>query len=153
MSFCAFSANVDGSEAPSSLVRSSFLPSTPPEALIWLTAMTIASLMGTSLIAVEPDSEFTAPTLIVGPVVLTHERAGPVAVSVARLPHAVSASTATESVNNRMRFLIGYLLKSCRRLPLFPGSVVEHSSRKRLGYRLIALRLGDEFSRWVVIRW
>ena len=62
MSFSAFVANVEGSEAPSSSTYTIFLPRTPPEAFISSIARTSASLTDFSLIAIEPVSEWSSPT-------------------------------------------------------------------------------------------
>ena len=63
ISFCAFSAKVGQSEAPSSTTGSSFLPSTPPAALISSIASSSASRTVTSLIAIVPLSECRMPDL------------------------------------------------------------------------------------------
>lgn len=57
MSLVAFSAKVGQSDAPSSTTGSSFLPSTPPAALISSIASSSASLTVTSLMAIVPLSE------------------------------------------------------------------------------------------------
>src|SRR5215470_5876245 len=67
ISFCAFSANVGQSEAPSSTTGSSFLPSTPPAALTSSMASSSAFLTVTSLIAIVPLNECRIPTLMVSP--------------------------------------------------------------------------------------
>ena len=67
MSFCAFSANVGQSEAPSSTTGLSCLPSTPPAALISSIASSSASRTETSEIAIVPLSECRMPTGIVSP--------------------------------------------------------------------------------------
>src|SRR5215468_5122466 len=67
ISFCAFSANVGQSEAPSSTTGSSFLPSTSPAALTSSMASSSASLTVTSLIAMVPLNECRMPTLMVSP--------------------------------------------------------------------------------------
>lgn len=67
ISFCAFSANVGQSDAPSSITGSSCLPSTPPAALICSIASISASFTDTSLIAIVPLSEWRMPTLILSP--------------------------------------------------------------------------------------
>src|SRR5262249_39258466 len=67
MSFWAFSAKVGQSEAPSSTIGSSLLPSTPPEALISSIAISSAFFTVTSLMAIVPLSECRTPTLMVLP--------------------------------------------------------------------------------------
>src|SRR5690606_2022151 len=62
MSFCAFSANVSQSEAPSSITGWICLPRTPPLALISSIASSVASRTVTSLIAMVPLSECKIPT-------------------------------------------------------------------------------------------
>ena len=78
MSFSAFSAKVVGSDAPSSVITSSCLPSTPPAALISSTAIASESLTVFSLMAMVPDSEFRKPILTESPLVST-QLAAPVA--------------------------------------------------------------------------
>src|SRR4051794_40568942 len=68
ISFCAFSANVGQSDAPSSTTGTTFLPMTPPAALISSIAMSSEFLTVTSLMAIVPDSECRMPTLISPPV-------------------------------------------------------------------------------------
>src|SRR5712691_10015772 len=63
ISFLACSAKVGQSEAPSSMIGSIFLPSTPPLALISSIAISSASLTEVSLIDIVPISEWSTPTL------------------------------------------------------------------------------------------
>jgi hypothetical protein len=65
MSFCAFSAKVGQSDAPSSTTGSIFLPSRPPAWLISSMASSSASRTVTSLMAIVPLSECRMPTFIV----------------------------------------------------------------------------------------
>ncbi len=66
-SFVAFSEKVALEEAPSSTTATSFLPRTPPAALISSMARTSASRTEVSEIAMVPESEWRMPTLIVSP--------------------------------------------------------------------------------------
>ena len=61
----AFSANSGQLEAGSTTTGSSFLPSTPPLALISSMAISTVSLSTVSEIAIVPDSECSTPTLMV----------------------------------------------------------------------------------------
>src|SRR5882757_5530286 len=67
MSFCAFSAKVGQSEAPSSITGWICLPRIPPLALIWSIASSSAFLTVTSLMAMVPDSDCRMPTLTLSP--------------------------------------------------------------------------------------
>src|ERR1700687_1527657 len=86
ISFCAFSANSVGSEAASSPISWICLPSTPPCAVICSTAKAMASRTVTSDSAIVHDSEFSDPTLIVGPEVSTHDCVFAASVLLALLP-------------------------------------------------------------------
>lgn len=90
MSFWAFSANTAGSDAPSSATSWICLPITPPSALICSTARSMALRTVTSEIAMVPDNEFSAPTLIVSPEVSTQDSAFAAPSSPARLPQPAS---------------------------------------------------------------
>src|SRR5215210_3394133 len=70
MSFCAFSAKVGQSEAPSSTTGTSFFPRTPPAALISSMAISSEFFTVTSLMAIVPLNEWRMPTLIVSPLIL-----------------------------------------------------------------------------------
>lgn len=94
ISFSAFSAKTVGSDAPSSPTSWICLPSTPPSALICSTARSIAFRTVTSEIAMVPDSEFKAPTLMVSPEVSTHDSAFAESVSLALLPQPASSRLA-----------------------------------------------------------
>src|SRR5712672_3708179 len=65
ISWRAFSANSGQFDAGSTTTGSSFLPSTPPLALISSIAISVTSLSTVSLIAIVPDSECRTPTLMV----------------------------------------------------------------------------------------
>src|SRR5471030_1382979 len=65
MSWRAFSANNGQLEAGSMTTASSFLPKTPPLALISSMAISVTSFNTVSLIAIVPDNECSTPTLIV----------------------------------------------------------------------------------------
>ena len=65
MSWRAFSANSGQLEAGSTTTGSSFLPITPPLALISSIVISATSFSTVSLIAIVPDSECSTPTLIV----------------------------------------------------------------------------------------
>ena len=65
ISWRAFSANSGQFEAGSTTTGSSFLPSTPPLALISSMAISTVSLSTVSEIAIVPDSECSTPTLMV----------------------------------------------------------------------------------------
>src|SRR5690606_24176478 len=67
MSFCAFSAKVGQSDAPSSITGSSRLPRTPPAALTSSIASSSAFFTVTSLMAIVPLREWRIPTLTVSP--------------------------------------------------------------------------------------
>ncbi len=91
MSFSAFSANTVGSDAPSSATISISLPCTPPAALISSTARVMASRTVVSEMAMVPERELRAPTLMVSPEVSTQDSAAAVS-SPAREPHAAVAT-------------------------------------------------------------
>ena len=104
-SFCAFSAKMVGSDAPSSPIRSSCLPSTPPEALISSTASMMASRMTVSLTARPPDSELIEPTFTVSPDVSAQPSPAAEGSSPARAPHPAANSVAVAiavTVNRRL---------------------------------------------------
>jgi len=61
----AFSANSGQFDAGSTTTGSSFLPRTPPLALISSIPISVTSLRTVSLIAIVPESECKTPTLIV----------------------------------------------------------------------------------------
>ena len=65
ISWRAFSANSGQFDAGSTTTASSFLPMTPPLALISSIVISATSLSDVSLIAIVPDSEWRIPTLIV----------------------------------------------------------------------------------------
>src|SRR6266404_7360366 len=65
MSCRAFSANSGQFDAGSTTTASSFLPSTPPLALISSIVISVTSFNTVSLIAIVPESECRTPTLIV----------------------------------------------------------------------------------------
>ena len=65
ISWRAFSANNGQFEAGSTTTGSSFLPSTPPLALISSIAINTVSFSTVSEIAIVPDSECSTPTLMV----------------------------------------------------------------------------------------
>ena len=65
MSWRAFSAKSGQFDAGSTTTGSSFLPSTPPLALISSIAISVTSFSTVSLIAIVPDSECRTPTLMV----------------------------------------------------------------------------------------
>ena len=65
ISCLAFSANSGQFDAGSTTTGSSFLPSTPPLALISSIVIRATSLSTVSEIAIVPDSEWRMPTLIV----------------------------------------------------------------------------------------
>jgi hypothetical protein len=64
ISCLAFSANSGQFDAGSTTTGSSFLPSTPPLALISSMAISTVSLSTVSEIAIVPDSECSTPTLM-----------------------------------------------------------------------------------------
>ena len=64
-SWRAFSANSGQFEAGSTTTGSSFMPITPPLALISSTAISTTSFSTVSLIAIVPDSECRTPILMV----------------------------------------------------------------------------------------
>jgi hypothetical protein len=64
-SWRAFSANSGQLEAGSTTTGSSFLPSTPPLALISSMVISAVSFSAVSEMAIVPDSECRMPTLIV----------------------------------------------------------------------------------------
>jgi hypothetical protein len=64
-SWRAFSANFGQSEAGSTTTGSSFLPSTPPLALISSMVISAVSLRAVSEMAMVPDRECRMPTLMV----------------------------------------------------------------------------------------
>jgi hypothetical protein len=93
----AFSANSGQFDAGSTTTGSSFLPSTPPLALISSMAISTVSFSTVSEIAIVPDSECSTPTLIV-----PCASAGPAS------PAAASAAPSVFSVVRRvlsMRFM------------------------------------------------
>ena len=65
ISCLAFSANSGQFDAGSTTTGSSFLPSTPPLALISSMAISTVSLSTVSEMAIVPDSECSTPTLMV----------------------------------------------------------------------------------------
>lgn len=94
ISFSAFSAKVFGSDAPSSSTTSSFLPMTPPDALIWSTANLVAFATVTSLMAMVPVSECSEPILMVSFEVSTQDLAlEPDAVLSSREPQPETSAT------------------------------------------------------------
>src|SRR3954447_18154055 len=105
ISFCAFSANVGQSDAPSSTLASSFLPSTPPLALISSIAISSASRTDTSLMAMVPLSECRTPTLIVLPLSVAAGVPPVLELLFDLLPHAApsNASVATAPTTTRDR--------------------------------------------------
>src|SRR5947208_2695484 len=105
ISFCAFSAKVGQSDAPSSTLASSFLPRTPPLALISSIAMSSASRTDTSLMAMVPLSECRTPTLIVLPLSVAPDVPPLLELVLDLLPHAApsSASVATAPTRTRHR--------------------------------------------------
>src|SRR5258706_11273983 len=85
----AFSANSGQFDAGSTTTASSFLPSTPPLALISSIAMSVTSFSTVSLIAMVPDNECRTPTLMVP--CADAGKAG------AARPHASTASPAKDN--------------------------------------------------------
>src|SRR6266581_2324965 len=95
----AFSANSGQFEAGSTTTGSSFIPSTPPLALISSIAISVTSFRTVSLIAIVPDSECNTPTLMVFPCAYTPGDATPAARA------ALSASALRITLRLDIRFL------------------------------------------------
>jgi len=93
-SWRAFSANSGQFDAGSTTTGSSFLPSTPPLALISSIAISVTSFSTVSLIAIVPDSECSTPTLIVSAACAPTEK-----------PAAASADAAIACFRKFLRFM------------------------------------------------
>ena len=90
----AFSANSGQFDAGSTTTTSSFLPSTPPFALISSTVIITVSLSTVSEIAIVPESECSTPTLIVS------------AAKAGRLTRPDAARAAAAALSAKRRFIM-----------------------------------------------